>query len=127
MGFGKKAALAAAGLFSGVGGAVAYKLDQVIPTDNCEETLYVDVQEVQAELSLHAPHMPWSHSGNFDSLDHGSIRRGYQVSILSMALTARISLGGSFDVKTQGVQASLRCLPFHEVSGLPQLGGHLPH
>ena len=29
MGFGKKAALAAAGLFSGVGGAVAYKLDQV--------------------------------------------------------------------------------------------------
>ena len=34
MGFGKKAALAAAGLFSGVGGAVAYKLDQVIPTDN---------------------------------------------------------------------------------------------
>jgi len=63
MGFGKKAALAAAGLFSGVGGAVAYKLDQ----------------EVQAELSLHAPHLPWSHSGNFDSLDHASIRRGYQV------------------------------------------------
>ena len=30
MGFGKKAALAAAGLFSGVGGAVAYKLDQVM-------------------------------------------------------------------------------------------------
>ena len=30
MGFGKKAALAAAGLFSGVGGAVAYKLDQVL-------------------------------------------------------------------------------------------------
>merc|ERR1711962_1443920 len=57
------AALAAAGLFSGVGGAVAYKLDQ----------------EVQAELSLHAPHLPWSHSGNFDSLDHASIRRGYQV------------------------------------------------
>ena len=38
-----------------------------------------DVQEVQAELSLHAPHLPWSHSGNFDSLDHASIRRGYQV------------------------------------------------
>ena len=30
MGLGKKAALAAVGLFSGVGGAVAYKLDQVI-------------------------------------------------------------------------------------------------
>merc|ERR1712079_940812 len=27
----------------------------------------------------HAPHLPWSHSGNFDSLDHASIRRGYQV------------------------------------------------
>ena len=33
MGFGKKAALAAAGLFSGVGGAVAYKLDQVNPIE----------------------------------------------------------------------------------------------
>ena len=43
MGFGKKAALAAAGLFSGVGGAVAYKLDQVIPTDNREEKLKVYV------------------------------------------------------------------------------------
>merc|ERR1712168_37452 len=32
-----------------------------------------------SELSLHAPHLPWSHSGNFDSLDHASIRRGYQV------------------------------------------------
>merc|ERR1712228_1117717 len=36
-------------------------------------------QEVQAELSLHAPHLPWSYMGNFDSLDHASIRRCYQV------------------------------------------------
>jgi hypothetical protein len=32
------------------------------------------LQEVKAELSLHPPHLPWSHSGLFDSLDHASIR-----------------------------------------------------
>ena len=58
MGLGKKAALGAAGMISGLGAAVAYKLDQ----------------EVRADISLHAPHLPWSHSGNFDSLDHASIR-----------------------------------------------------
>jgi len=63
MSAGKKAALATLGMFTGVGGAVAFKLDQ----------------EVKAELSLHPPHLPWSHSGLFDSLDHASIRRGYQV------------------------------------------------
>jgi len=63
MGLGKKAALAAVGVFSGVGGAVAYKLDQ----------------EVKADMTLHPPSLNWSHSGNFDSLDHASIRRGYQV------------------------------------------------
>ena len=31
-------------------------------------------KEVKAELSLHPPHLPWSHSGPFDSLDHASIR-----------------------------------------------------
>jgi len=63
MGAGKKAALAALGMFSGVGGAVAYKLDQ----------------SVRADLTLHPPHLAWSHSGPMDSLDHASIRRGYQV------------------------------------------------
>lgn len=63
MGMGKKAALAAVGVVSGVGGAVAFKLDQ----------------EVQADLSLHPPGLVWSHSGWFDSLDHASVRRGYQV------------------------------------------------
>ena len=63
MGAGKKAALAAVGAFSGVGAAVAYKLDQ----------------SVKADLTLHPPHMPWSHSGPLDSLDHASMRRGYQV------------------------------------------------
>jgi ubiquinol-cytochrome c reductase cytochrome c1 subunit len=60
---GKKAALASLGIFTGVGGAVAYQLDQ----------------EVKADMTLHAPHLHWSHSGNFDSLDHSSVRRGYQV------------------------------------------------
>jgi len=63
MGLGKKAAMATVGVFSGVGGAVAYKLDQ----------------EVRADISLHAPKLPWSHLGHFDSFDHASIRRGYQV------------------------------------------------
>jgi len=60
---GKKAALASLGMFTGVGGAIAYQLDQ----------------EVKADIALHPPKMNWSHSGWFDSLDHASIRRGYQV------------------------------------------------
>jgi len=63
LGAGKKAALAALGAFSGVGAAVAYKLDQ----------------SVKADLTLHPPHLHWTHSGLIDSLDHASIRRGYQV------------------------------------------------
>lgn len=63
MSAGKKAALTALGMCTGAGGAVAYKLDQ----------------EVKADLTLHAPHLPWSHDGWFSSLDHASIRRGYSV------------------------------------------------
>merc|ERR1719357_794752 len=63
LGAGKKAALAALGAFSGVGAAVAYKLDQ----------------SVKADLTLHPPKLTWSHSGLIDSLDHASVRRGYQV------------------------------------------------
>lgn len=63
MSVGKKAGIAALGMFTGVGGAVAYQLDQ----------------EVKADLSLHPPSLPWSHNGPFNSLDHASIRRGYQV------------------------------------------------
>ena len=36
-------------------------------------------ESVKADLSLHPPHLPWSHKGHIDSLDHASIRRGYQV------------------------------------------------
>jgi len=35
--------------------------------------------KVKAELSIHPPKLPWSHKGHLDSLDHSSIRRGYQV------------------------------------------------
>jgi len=35
--------------------------------------------KVKAELSIHPPNLPWSHKGPLDSLDHSSIRRGYQV------------------------------------------------
>lgn len=55
----KVAAAVAGGGVLGVG----YKLDQ----------------EVRAELALHAPQLPWSHGGYLDSLDHGSVRRGYMV------------------------------------------------
>lgn len=37
-------------------------------------------QAVNAEdYNLHPPHFEWSHNGHLDSLDHASVRRGYQV------------------------------------------------
>jgi len=41
--------------------------------------LYTLNREVQAELTISPPSLPWSHKGPIDSLDHASIRRGYQV------------------------------------------------
>jgi len=61
--FGRKMALAALGTFTGVGASVALALDE----------------SVKADLVLHPPHLPWSHKGALDALDHASIRRGYQV------------------------------------------------
>jgi len=52
-----------AGIVTGVVGATIWKLDE----------------QVKADLTLHAPKLPWSHGGSIDSLDHASIRRGYQV------------------------------------------------
>jgi len=63
LGVGKKVALAAMGSLFGGGSALALALDD----------------SVKADLTLHAPSLPWSHSGHLDSLDHASIRRGYQV------------------------------------------------
>ena len=61
--FGKKALAAAMGL-AGSGSAGLY--------------LALD-ESVKADMTLHAPHLPWSHGGYVDSLDHASVRRGYQV------------------------------------------------
>jgi len=37
-------------------------------------------RSVQAgEMQAHAPHLPWSHGGFIDALDHTSVRRGYEV------------------------------------------------
>lgn len=34
---------------------------------------------IASDLELHPPHLPWSHNGYFQALDHASIRRGYEV------------------------------------------------
>jgi len=60
---GKKVAIATMGTLFGGGSALALALDD----------------SVKADLTLHAPALPWSHNGHFDSLDHASIRRGYEV------------------------------------------------
>ena len=106
MGAGKKAALAAMGMFSGVGVVTAYKLDQ----------------SVKADLTLHPPHLHWSHSGMIDSLDHASVRRGYQVNENKIALPNFLTFH-----HCEGVQASVRCLPLPEVHGLQEPGGSLPY
>ncbi|XP_040568426.1 cytochrome c1, heme protein, mitochondrial [Lepeophtheirus salmonis] len=36
-------------------------------------------ESVKADLLLHPPSLQWSHTGKLDSLDHSSIRRGYEV------------------------------------------------
>jgi len=61
--FGKKALLALAGTTAGGTAALAAALDD----------------SVKADMVLHPPKLPWSHNGPLDSLDHASIRRGYQV------------------------------------------------
>jgi len=61
--FGKKALLALAGTSAGGAAALAAALDD----------------SVKADMVLHPPKLPWSHNGPLDSLDHASIRRGYQV------------------------------------------------
>jgi len=61
--FGKKALLALAGTTAGGAAALAAALDD----------------SVKADMVLHPPKLPWSHNGPLESLDHASIRRGYQV------------------------------------------------
>ena len=66
---------AAAGIATGGLLGVAYKLDQEVPCVKCFRKFLLKYKsQVRADLTLHAPNLPWSHSGNFDSLDHASIR-----------------------------------------------------
>ena len=41
--------------------------------------VYALDESVKADISLHPAKLPWSHKGTIDSLDHSSIRRGYEV------------------------------------------------
>ncbi|XP_072106688.1 cytochrome c1, heme protein, mitochondrial isoform X1 [Mobula birostris] len=60
---GKKIALSTLGVLAAGGGALAITLHR----------------SVYADLELHPPSYPWSHSGFLSALDHASVRRGYQV------------------------------------------------
>nr|XP_023029678.1 cytochrome c1, heme protein, mitochondrial [Leptinotarsa decemlineata] len=60
----KKALLGGLGVLAGGVGALALALDQSVRA---------------SDLELHPPKNVWSHSGMFSSLDHASVRRGYEV------------------------------------------------
>jgi len=59
----KKVAVAAVGAALGGAAAVGFALNQT----------------VKASVQLHPHQLPWTHNGLIDSLDHSSIRRGYEV------------------------------------------------
>ncbi|KAJ8332703.1 hypothetical protein SKAU_G00424920 [Synaphobranchus kaupii] len=61
---GKKVALSALGVLSAGGAGLALMLHQSVKA---------------SDLELHPPSYPWSHGGMMSSLDHASVRRGYQV------------------------------------------------
>ncbi|XP_063328995.1 cytochrome c1, heme protein, mitochondrial [Pelmatolapia mariae] len=61
---GKKVALTTLGVVTAGGAGLALLLHQSVKA---------------SELELHPPQYPWSHAGPLSSLDHASIRRGYQV------------------------------------------------
>lgn len=63
IGIGKKVLMTTLGLATGGGAGLVYALDE----------------SVKADLSLHPSKLPWNHKGTIDSLDHSSIRRGYEV------------------------------------------------
>ncbi|XP_059614424.1 cytochrome c1, heme protein, mitochondrial [Phlebotomus argentipes] len=60
----QKRFLATMGMLAGGAGALVYALEQSVEASGTE---------------VHAPQLPWSHSGLISSLDHASIRRGYEV------------------------------------------------
>lgn len=61
---GRKVALSTLGILVAGGSGLAFALHQSVKA---------------SELELHPPAYPWSHNGLLSSLDHASIRRGYQV------------------------------------------------
>ncbi|KAF6203273.1 hypothetical protein GE061_003691 [Apolygus lucorum] len=61
---GRKALLTTMGVCAGGAGMLIFALEKSIKA---------------GELELHPPKQPWSHRGYFSSLDHASIRRGYEV------------------------------------------------
>ncbi|XP_068789724.1 cytochrome c1, heme protein, mitochondrial [Struthio camelus] len=61
---GKKVALSALGVAVAGGAGLALALHAAVSA---------------GELEMHPPHFPWSHGGMLSSLDHSSLRRGYQV------------------------------------------------
>uniref|UniRef100_A0A673JKN3 Cytochrome c1, heme protein, mitochondrial-like n=1 Tax=Sinocyclocheilus rhinocerous TaxID=307959 RepID=A0A673JKN3_9TELE len=61
---GKKIALTTIGVLTTGGAGLALMLQQSVKA---------------SDLELHPPSYPWSHNGLLSSLDHASIRRGYQV------------------------------------------------
>ncbi|XP_062987328.1 cytochrome c1, heme protein, mitochondrial [Elgaria multicarinata webbii] len=61
---GKKVALTTLGVLTAGGAGLAWALHTAVNA---------------GELELHPPTFPWSHSGVLASLDHSSIRRGYEV------------------------------------------------
>ncbi|KAE8599886.1 hypothetical protein XENTR_v10017382 [Xenopus tropicalis] len=61
---GRKVALSTLGILVAGGSGLAFALHQSVKA---------------SELELHPPSYPWSHNGLLSSLDHASIRRGYQV------------------------------------------------
>uniref|UniRef100_A0A672HM02 Cytochrome c1, heme protein, mitochondrial n=1 Tax=Salarias fasciatus TaxID=181472 RepID=A0A672HM02_SALFA len=61
---GQKVALTTLGVVAAGGAGLALMLHQSVKA---------------SDLELHPPHYPWSHAGPLSSLDHASVRRGYQV------------------------------------------------
>ncbi|KAM4688555.1 cytochrome c1, heme protein, mitochondrial [Discoglossus pictus] len=61
---GRKAAISTLGVIAAGGAGLAFALHRSVKA---------------SDLELHPPSYPWSHNGFLSSLDHASIRRGYQV------------------------------------------------
>ena len=80
--FGKKVALALVGSAAGGGAGKYHHLFWVFRLQHVMMFLALAAaldDSVKADLVLHPPKLPWSHDGPIQSLDHASIRRGYQV------------------------------------------------